>query len=267
MGPIKRKTPGRDGEDGQATFFGTSLPFTPSLPDQSGGAGPRDNGMLKKAVGRAGGARKYDLLTILGVHALSQGKTLQRQTLRLICLITARYNWQNDHLSVGQAEIARLWSVDTRTVKREMAAFRERGWLIEKRAAARGRVTLYGLGVARILEDTRASWERVGADLVERLDPPASTEAQPPERKIIPFPQVALPEGEGAWPRIARRLQAEDASIYRAWFAGLEARAQEDELCLRAPSTFHATYLRTHLLARLEAAAAAEAPGIAVRLL
>lgn len=222
--------------------------------------------MLKKAVGRTGGTRKYDLLTILGVHALSQGKTLQRQTLRLICLITARYNWQNDQLSVGQAEMARLWSVDTRTVKREMAALRERGWLVEKRAAARGRVAVYGLGIARILEDTRETWERVGPDLVERLDPATQPEADMPERKIIPFPQAPLPEGEGVWPRIARRLQAEDAGIYRAWFAGLEVEEQGREICLKAPSNFHATYLRTHLMARLEAAAAPEGQGVRLRL-
>jgi len=218
--------------------------------------------LMKKAVGRSGGARKYDLLTILGVHALSQGKTLQRQTLRLICLITARYNWQNDHLSVGQAEIARLWSVDTRTVKREMAAFRERGWLIEKRAAARGRVTLYGLGIARILEDTRPSWEMVGPDLVERLDWRAP---ETEERKVIPFPQTPLPEGEGIWPRIARRLQESDASIYRAWFASFEVTDTGSELLLRAPSAFHATFVRTHHLARLEAAVAVEAPGMGLR--
>ena len=129
--------------------------------------------MMKKAVGRNGAERKYDLLTILGSYALSQGKTLQRQTLRLICLITARYNWQHDELSVAQTEMARLWSVDQRTVKREMAAFRDRGWLIEKRAAARGRVTLYGLGTAAILQDTRPAWENVGRDLVARLEPPA----------------------------------------------------------------------------------------------
>ena len=220
--------------------------------------------MLKKAVGRTGATRKYDLLTILGVHALSQGKTLQRQTLRLICLITARYNWQNDQLSVGQTEMARLWSVDTRTVKREMAAFRERGWLIEKRTAARGRVAVYGLGMARILEDTREAWERVGPDLVERLDPAPQLDA---ERKIIPFPQATLPEGEGAWPRIARRLQTEDASIYRAWFAGLEVQEQADHISLKAPSSFHATYLRTHLMNRLEAVVAIEAPGLGLRLL
>ncbi|SOC20760.1 hypothetical protein SAMN05877809_11336 [Rhodobacter sp. JA431] len=219
--------------------------------------------LIKKAVGRGGATRKYDLLTILGVHALSQGKTLQRQTLRLICLITARYNWQNDHLSVGQNEIARLWSVDTRTVKREMAAFRERGWLIEKRPAARGRVTVYGLGILRILEDTRASWEMVGPDLVARLDSPAP---EVEDRNVIPFPQVALPAGEGVWPRIARRLQEEDASIYRAWFAAFQVEEMAEELWLRAPSAFHAAYVRTHHMSRLEAALALEAPGFGLRL-
>lgn len=220
--------------------------------------------LIKKAVGRSGGARKYDLLTILGVHALSQGKTLQRQSLRLICLITARYNWQNDQLSVGQAEIARLWSVDTRTVKREMAALRERGWLVEKRSAARGRVTLYGLGIARILEDTRGCWEMIGPDLVERLVPEPPTE--PKERKIITFPQAAIPEGQGVWSRIARRLQASDASLYRAWFAMLEGEVRGDELVLKAPSAFHAAYLRTHHIGQIEAALAVEAPGMLLRL-
>ena len=38
-----------------------------------------------------------------------------------MALITTRYNWQRDELTMGQGEIARLWSVDDRTVKREMA--------------------------------------------------------------------------------------------------------------------------------------------------
>ena len=40
--------------------------------------------------------------------------------LRLIALITARYNWQRDELSVGQSEMARIWGVHDRTVKREV---------------------------------------------------------------------------------------------------------------------------------------------------
>lgn len=220
----------------------------------------------KKTVGPGSAARKYDLLTILGVYALSQGKTLQRQTLRLICLITARYNWHSDHLSVGQAEIARLWSVDPRTVKREMAAFRDRGWLVEKRAAARGRVTLYGLGTARILEDTREVWEKVGPDLVKRLAPdPVATAVEPVN--VIPFPQASLPEDGSLWAQAARLLHGEDAALYRSWFAGLEVqREAEDELVLKAPSAFHATYVQTHLLTRIEAALRGLAPGIRCRI-
>lgn len=220
--------------------------------------------LMKKPVGRGGATRKYDLLTVLGVHALSRDKHLQRQALRLICLITARYNWQNDNLSVGQAEIARLWSVDPRTVKREMAAFRKRGWLVEKRAAARGRVTVYGLGIETILAETRPGWDKVGPDLVARLLPAPAPET--PDRKVIPFPQGALPEAGTLWGRVARRLQQDDAALYLAWFAPLEAEERAGELWVRAPSGFHATYLRTHLRPRLEAALQAEDPTMGLHL-
>lgn len=223
----------------------------------------------RKAVGRGGAAQKYDLLTVLGVYALAQDRPLQRQALRLICLITARYNWQQDQLSVGQAEIARLWSVDPRTVKREMAAFRQRGWLVERRPAARGRVTLYGLGIARILDDTRPVWERVGPDLVERLDREGGGAAMPAAGEgatVIPFPQ-APGAGEGEiWGEVARLLQAQDASIFRAWFAGLRAERQGEGLVLLAPSAFHAAYIETHFAGRIGQALDRVAPGLRWRL-
>lgn len=215
---------------------------------------------IRKAVGRAGATHKYDLLTVLGVYALSQDRRLQRQTLRLICLITARYNWQHDHLSVGQGEIARLWSVDTRTVKREMAAFRDRGWLVERRAAARGRVTLYGLGIARILADTREVWERVGPDLAGRLDGPGEDGPAAEASNVIPFPPAAA---EGSlWAEVGRLLQAEDASVFRAWFAMLTVEGEGGALILRAPSSFHARYIQTHLEGRIESALQRLAPGL-----
>lgn len=220
--------------------------------------------LQKKAVGRGGAARKYDLLTILGTYALSLDRGLQRQTLRLICLITARYNWQHDQLTVGQAEIARLWSVDPRTVKREMAAFRARGWLVEKRAAARGRVTLYGLGIAQILEDTRDCWQRVGPDLVERLAPEATAPEAGPDANVIPFPQSAeAPPQDGTlWGEVSRLLHAEDASMYRAWLAGLKAVGEGSELLLEASGSFQACYIETHLKRRIELALARVAPGL-----
>lgn len=227
--------------------------------------------LMKKPVGRGGATRKYDLLTILGVHALGQEKGLQRQVLRLICLITARYNWQNDQLSVGQTEIARLWAVDPRTVKREMAAFRERGWLVERRAAARGRVTVYGLGIERILEDTRDSWARVGEDLVQRLDagaaePGESLPAMAPGARVIPFPQAPLPGEATVWGKVARRLQASDPAIFAAWLQPLDAEETPEDLVLRAPSGFHAAYVETHFAARIAAVLARIAPGMRLRI-
>ncbi len=227
--------------------------------------------LLKKSVGRGSATRKYDLLTILGAHALAQDRGLQRQTLRLICLITARYNWQYDQLSVGQEEIARLWSVDPRTVKREMAALRQRGWLVERRAAARGRVTLYGLGIQRILDDTRAVWERVGPDLVARLAeagtaPDGEGGAEAPGARVIPFPQAAVPAGAGLWAEVARVLQRDDPAIFRVWFAGLSATEEAPDLVLQAPSGFHASYIKTHLAARIEAALQRLAPGMRMRI-
>lgn len=213
-----------------------------------------------KAVGRGSAARKYDLLTILGSYALSQDRSLQRQTLRLICLITARYNWQTDQLSMGQTEIAKLWSVDPRTVKREMAVFRERGWLVERRASGRGRVTVYGLGMARILEDTRCVWENIGPDLVERLSAESAPEA--PEN-IIPFPPAPQPEADGSiWSQIAQNLHREDPSIYRAWIAGLRAERRAEELVLHAPSPYHASYVKTHFASKIYAALRRLEPGL-----
>ncbi|ARO16018.1 hypothetical protein BVG79_p1000216 (plasmid) [Ketogulonicigenium robustum] len=227
--------------------------------------------LVQKIAGRAGATQKYDLLTVLGSYALSQDRTLQRQTLRLICLITARYNWQSDQLSVAQTEIARLWSVDPRTVKREMAAFRARGWLVEKRAAGRGRVTLYGLGLRQIWEDTRPVWARIGPDLVARLSGDAAGQGgdgPAPEAgaTVIPFPQMGAAPAVPLWPEVARRLFDENAGTFNAWFAPLVPALEEGVLILRAPGGFHASYVRTHLQGRIEAALRRVEPTVALRI-
>ena len=122
-----------------------------------------------RSVGRGASARKYDIITALGAYALAQGKHDQRRVLRLITLITARYNWARDELTVGQREIARLWSVDTRTVKREIAIWRASGWLVVKQQGARGRVTRHGLDIEKMLADTATHWPAVGPDFELRM--------------------------------------------------------------------------------------------------
>lgn len=205
---------------------------------------------LTRPVGRDAASRKYDILSALMAHALSLSPGDQKQVIRLMALITTRYNWQRDELSMGQREIARLWCVDERTVKREMARLRARNWLVVKRQGARGRVSVYGLDLARILEDTRPAWPNIGPDFVERLTP---AKAMPQADNVVPLRSAPPPRpGEGLWSRAQARLHAEDPSTYAAWYHALiETDLSDGCLVLTAPTRFHATYVDTHLKARL----------------
>ena len=209
---------------------------------------------LHRPVGREAASRKYDILSALMAFALSNDKHVQRQILRVMALITTRYNWQRDELTMGQNEIARLWSVDDRTVKREMARLRSQGWLILKRQGARGRVSTYGLDLNRMLDDTRPAWPLIGEDFIGRLDPP--TAAGQGASNVVPLRAVHPPTEDGSiWAAAQACLHEQDIAIYGAWFhtlteAGLEANA----LTLAAPTRFHAAYVATNLKDRLLAA-------------
>ncbi|WP_370553400.1 hypothetical protein [Falsirhodobacter sp. alg1] len=201
---------------------------------------------MARLVGQGASSRKYDLLTALGAAGLA-GETTDRQTaLRLMVLITARYDWRADRLSTGQREIAALWSVDERTVKRQMAKLREKGWLVLRRQGARGRVSEYSLGIAKLLEDTRAHWPAVGSDLVNRL---SETSVPTGTLNVIPFP---APEGSTPWDRLLQALAADSPLLYTTWARQLQPMVLEaGEMRLLAPSRFHASYVETHLSLRL----------------
>lgn len=212
--------------------------------------------LYPKPTGRNATARKYDLLTAMGAYALSQEKGHQRLVLRLMTLITARYNWGRDELAVGQREIARMWSVQERTVKREMAKLRCLGWLRVKRQGARGRVTEYGLGIQAILDATRPVWPAVGPDFQHRLDeqpdPPVGSVVPLPVRGSVPPPDLS--DGQ-EWSLAQAVLHAEDPAIYGAWLRALQRHDRAGgRLTLKAPSRFHAAYVQTHLQSRLLAA-------------
>jgi hypothetical protein len=205
---------------------------------------------VARPVGREAASRKYDILSALMAFALSQDKHVQRQVLRVMALVTTRYNWQRDELSMGQAEIARLWSVDERTVKREMARLRACGWLVLKRQGARGRVSLYGLDLGRMLEDTRPCWPCLGTDFIERIEP-APDLSQP--SNVVPLRAGPAPRDDGSlWAQVQARLHAADQASYGAWFHPLAlVECAEGSLVLVAPSRFHARYVETHLKERL----------------
>ncbi|MFK7837169.1 MAG: hypothetical protein AB8B60_13200 [Sulfitobacter sp.] len=203
-----------------------------------------------KLAGPGAAARKYDLITALGAHALSLGKHEQRLILRTITLLTARYNWGRDELSMGQREIAKLWSCNERTVKRELAKLRALGWLLVKRQGARGRVTTYGFDTSEMLRATRAIWSEIGPDFALRLeDAPAQT--------VVPFPttgKVTAPalDDTTEWGLARAVLFSEDAGRFGAWVQALERKGRAGgRLTLRAPSRFHAAYVQTHLAGTL----------------
>lgn len=202
-----------------------------------------------KPVGRSASVVKYDVLTALGVYALSQSKHEQRLVLRFITLITARYNWARDELAVGQREIGQMWSVDTRTVKREMAKLRALGWLVVKRHGARGRVAEYGIDLDAIRARTEPAWAHVGPDFDLRM---RGAPAQPENIVRLPVKgEVAPPVvTDGTeWSLAQALLYQEDAGLYSAWLRTL-TRDQRvgGRLILRAPSRFHGSYVSTHLL-------------------
>lgn len=211
---------------------------------------------MARLTGQGAASRKYDLLAVLGTAGLSGSPIDQRRALRLISLLTARYDWRADRLSTGQREIARLWSVDERTVKREMAHFRDCGWLVLKRQGGRGHVAQYGLGLEKILSDTREHWTSVGSDFVDRLTPV-------PEFTPVPSASLPPPEGNTPWDMICAAVARDSPSTYATWLRPLTpVRLVGEELCLKAPSRFHASYVQTHHMLRLQGLCRSVAPMI-----
>lgn len=208
--------------------------------------------MLKvKTAGRNASVAKYDILTALGAYALARNKHDQRLVLRLMTLITARYNWARNELAVGQREIARLWTVDERTVKREMAKLRALGWLVVSRQGARGHVTEYRIDKERLLEATQDSWASVGPDFDMRM------KGQPESERIVPMPSrgdIPAPDiSDGLeWSLAQALLHAEDPNTYGSWLRALSRVDRAGgRLTLKAPTRFHGVYVQTHFLSRI----------------
>lgn len=203
-----------------------------------------------KAVGRKASTQKYDILTALGAFALAQDKGLQRLALRLMVLITARYNWRLNELSMGQREIARLWAVNERTVKREVAKLRNLGWLSVKTPAARGRVATYVIDFHRISAATQESWPSVGPDFVERmagLYPAKVVKVNFGNEAGQGAQPRALSEPKGQWGEMCALLRTQDESVFQNWFARLQfVGFTEGKLELVAESSFLARYIKTH---------------------
>lgn len=208
--------------------------------------------LANRPSGQGAASKKYDVLTALGALACGGDKHRQRLILRFMTLVTARYNWQRDEVRIGRAEIARLWRVDERTVKRDLSKLKLAGWVTVKYPAARGRVTVYSIDWDRVIEATRETWPAVGRDFVDRMDAMMGTAvpASAPDTNIVAFPQP--PGGASEWDQVCAHVHRADPAFFASWLSSVErAGRAQGILELVAPTPFHAQYLNTHALTRL----------------
>lgn len=222
-----------------------------------------------RAGGQQAAAQKYDVLTQLGVIGLGGTATLQASMLRLMTLVTARYNWRSGEIAVGRREIARLWAVDERTVKREMGRLKALGFVVLRRAGVRGRVAAYGLDFDAI----RAACDgaRVGPDFAARI----GGEAEPRDvdagvDNVVPFrapdPEAARPPEPAPaseWTAARQRLRALGEAVHLRWIQPLQRAGRQDgRVILEAPSRYHAAYVERTYLDAIQRALAAVDPQV-----
>lgn len=212
----------------------------------------------QRLTGPEAGVLKYDILTALSVAGLNGSQTFQTSMMRLIALVTARYNWRNDEFCVGQRDMARMWSVNERTVKREIKRLRDADLIVCKRNGVRGRVGAYGLNYREIAAVTQPCWPLVGPDFDRRMrDRYYTSEVTVVQMSAYTQNDASETQREapGTWQRVLSELATEHPNLVEAWFSRLEfLEFAQGTLRLKAPSQFFQRYLETHHLTTLLAA-------------
>lgn len=220
----------------------------------------------RKITGPGAATAKYDVLTAITVTGLHGAPGYQASMMRLAAMVTARYNWARNEVSIGQVELSRLWSVNERTVKREMKRLTEGGLLICCRPGVRGRVGAYRLDLEELCRQSRPFWPSVGTDFADRMAalclqtdqavPPAAASARDQAEGISESAGTEPAVNPGEWGQVQRLLRAQDPARYSAWFSKLDYQGCDGggRVLLRAPSDFVGRYIETHLSKSLLAA-------------
>lgn len=210
---------------------------------------------VQRLAGPDAGVLKYDILTALSVSGLAGTPGFCTTLMRLIALVTARYNWREDEFCVGQRDMARMWSVDERTVKRQIKRLMDAEILVCRRPGVRGRVGAYRLNQRAIARLSEPVWHLVGPDFEKRMQERYRTSdvtvvrldgySRLDTNKSIPSIKV----GATPWQRAMIRLERSDKAQFDAWFRRL-AHLTTDAgiITLTCPSVFIQRYIETHLM-------------------
>lgn len=216
---------------------------------------------VRRLTGVNASSLKYDILTALSVAGIHLDARHKTSIARLILLITARYNWRQDEFCVGQRNLARMWNVTERTVKREIKFWQDQEWLICKRQGVRGRVGAYRLNYPEIYRMSEPYWSRVGSDFDERM---AATHPVKTTTVVsVDFRKEAqkahelsdLPNGPEAWRAACERMRNLHPAHYQNWIAGLAFQADDQgTLTLASTNEFVGYYVQNHLMPLLSEA-------------
>ncbi|MBM7070406.1 hypothetical protein IU397_22950 [Actibacterium sp. 188UL27-1] len=210
-----------------------------------------------RAMGPNAGSLKYDILTAISVTGMNGPPVQQVSMARLGLLITARYNWRREELSVGQRDMARMWNVTERTVKREIKRWTESKLLICKRAGVRGRVGAYRLNLPELFRISGPFWAAVGPDFAERMA--GLNPVQEATVVKVDFSQADAVEDspipKGSWRAVLHRLRQLHPESYANWMASVSFISDDGRhVTLGTQTKFAARYIETHLMAELSEA-------------
>lgn len=206
---------------------------------------------LRKLTGPSAGALKYDILTALNLAGMHGGAKAQVSMMRLMAVITARYNWRREELSLGQRDMARMWGVTERTVKREIKGWLGAKLLVCTRPGVRGRVAAYRLNIAEVYERSAPFWAQVGPDYTERMG--ATNPVRETRVVQVDFATRKVAQVEtGSWRAVAERLRKLHPEKVANWLGQLQF-VEDDgrHYVLRAETVFTARFVETHLRAEL----------------
>ena len=217
----------------------------------------RGRAMDRRLTGPGAGVMKYDFLTAIGLIGLRGAPGLRTSMQRLATLITARYNWRLDEVAIGQRDLARIWAVDERTVKREVKRLDACRLLVCIRPGVRGRVAAYRLNMRELAAQSQPHWLDVGPDFAERM---AALAPEPTKVVRLHVEPRDDQEGQGGtWRAVRQRLREQDPALFANWFDQLHFVGREEgAVVLRAASPFIGRYVETHLSRMLAAAIEAE---------
>ena len=222
--------------------------------------------VARPVTGPSAAAMKYDILSAIGLIGLHGTARDQPSMPRLALLVTARYNWRRNEVSMGQAEMAQLWGVSERTAKREVKFWTECGVLICTRPGVRGRVGAYRLNLSRILELSEPFWPAIGSDYVDRMSfgtiPPA-----PDDQNVVRLPvgrsSHVDPDPQDPWIAVKQSLMLDQPEVYSSWLADLKYEwLAAKHVHVTAPSRFVASYVNGHYAEFIERTLRAEFPDL-----